>query len=138
MPGQVYHLSFATHLRHRLFVDPDAASAAARCFLLRHERTASAMLAWVLMPDHAHCLLQLGRDCALQEVVARLKGRCAREVNRALERSGPVWGRAYYDRALRAEDDLRAVARYIVANPLRAGLVTRLGDYPYWDAAWLD
>ena len=32
---------------------------------------------------------------------------------------------------------LRDVARYIVANPLRAGLVERVGDYPYWDAVWL-
>jgi hypothetical protein len=29
------------------------------------------------------------------------------------------------------------VARYIVANPLRAGLVEHLGDYPLWDAVWL-
>jgi hypothetical protein len=28
-------------------------------------------------------------------------------------------------------------ARYIVANPLRAGLTRRLGDYPLWDAIWL-
>jgi len=28
-------------------------------------------------------------------------------------------------------------ALYIVANPLRAGLVERLGDCPHWDAVWL-
>jgi hypothetical protein len=33
--------------------------------------------------------------------------------------------------------DLQSVARYIVANPLRAGLVKHLGDYPLWDAIWL-
>jgi len=32
---------------------------------------------------------------------------------------------------------VQATARYIVANPLRAGLVERLGDYPLWDAVWL-
>ena len=31
----------------------------------------------------------------------------------------------------------RAAARYIVANPLRAGLVKQIGDYPLWDAIWL-
>jgi hypothetical protein len=30
-----------------------------------------------------------------------------------------------------------AVARYIVANPLRAGLCRHLGDYPLWDSVWL-
>ena len=40
------------------------------------------------------------------------------------------------ERALRRQDDLAAMARYIVANPLRAGLVDFLGDYPHWDCAW--
>ncbi|MEE4463301.1 IS200/IS605 family transposase, partial [Azotobacter chroococcum] len=43
----------------------------------------------------------------------------------------------YHDRAARSVDDLRAMARYIVANPVRAGIVETVGDYPLWDAAWL-
>jgi hypothetical protein len=38
---------------------------------------------------------------------------------------------------LRADEDLRVVARYIVANPLRAHLVKRIADYPFWNAVWL-
>jgi putative transposase len=48
-----------------------------------------------------------------------------------------LWQKGYHDRAIRREEDLLAVARYIVANPLRAGLVKRVGDYPLWDAVWL-
>ena len=33
--------------------------------------------------------------------------------------------------------EIKDVARYIVANPLRAGLVEKIGDYPFWDAVWL-
>ncbi len=29
------------------------------------------------------------------------------------------------------------IARYIIANPLHAGLVKQVGDYPFWDAVWL-
>ena len=36
------------------------------------------------------------------------------------------------------DEDMRAMARYIVANPLRASLVEHIGDYPLWDAVWLD
>ncbi|MFB6261862.1 MAG: transposase, partial [Thiohalorhabdaceae bacterium] len=50
----------------------------------------------------------------------------------------PVWQPGFHDRAIRREEDLEAVARYVVANPLRAGLVDRIADYPHWDAAWLD
>jgi REP element-mobilizing transposase RayT len=49
----------------------------------------------------------------------------------------PVWQNGFHDHALRQEEDLAEVARYIVANPLRAGLVERLGDYPHWHAIWL-
>jgi len=38
----------------------------------------------------------------------------------------------------RCDEGLRAVARYVIANPVRAGLAERVGDYPFWDAVWLD
>lgn len=96
------------------------------------------MLAWVLMPDHIHWLLQLGERDALPTVVARLKSATARATNRMMSRSGAVWARAYHDHALRREEDLLTAARYIVANPLRAGLAKRIGDYPFWNAVWLE
>jgi putative transposase len=49
----------------------------------------------------------------------------------------PVWQRGFHDHALRKEEDIVSVARYIVANPVRDGLVRRIGDYPHWDAVWL-
>jgi hypothetical protein len=48
-----------------------------------------------------------------------------------------VWQSGFHDRALRQEEELQTIARYIVANPLRAGLVKRVGDYAHWDAMWL-
>jgi hypothetical protein len=52
-------------------------------------------------------------------------------------RCGPLWQTGYHDRAIRDGEDLLPFARYIVANPLRAGLVEKIGDYPLWDASWL-
>jgi hypothetical protein len=48
-----------------------------------------------------------------------------------------LWQRAFYDHALRKDEDVRQIARYIIANPLRRGLVKDVGDYLLWDAAWL-
>jgi len=95
------------------------------------------MLAWVLMPDHAHWLLQLGEKDKLGTVVNRLKSSSSRMANRVLARCGTTWEPAYHDHALRAEEDLINIARYIIANPLRAGLVKRIGDYPFWNAIWI-
>lgn len=48
-----------------------------------------------------------------------------------------IWQAGFHDHAVRREEDLAGIARYIVANPLRAGLVDAIGDYPLWDALWL-
>ena len=92
--------------------------------------------AWVVMPDHLHWLLA-PKTASLAEIVQRAKSRSAIAMNRALDRKGPIWQKGFHDRALRREENLVAMARYVVANPLRAGLVTHIGDYPHWDAVWL-
>jgi REP element-mobilizing transposase RayT len=93
-------------------------------------------LAWVVMPDHFHWLVEL-RDNTLPGLMRTTKSRCARAVNARLGRTGQMWQKGFHDRAIRREEDLQAVARYIIANPLRAGLVRRVHDYPLWDAIWL-
>ena len=94
-------------------------------------------LAWVLMPDHLHWLMQLGVGQTLARVIKILKGRSSRILNQDLKRKGAVWQSAYHDHAVRRDEDLNRLARYIVANPLRAGIVTSVGDYPLWDCVWL-
>jgi hypothetical protein len=67
----------------------------------------------------------------LSQVVGGVKGNVAHRLGRRL------WQDGFHDRAVRRDEDIVAIARYIVANPLRAGLVERLADYPHWDAIWL-
>jgi len=88
-------------------------------------------LCFVLMPDHIHWLFALTGHRSLSQVVAAMKSITAHKFGE------PLWQAGFYDRAIRQSEDLPAVARYIVANPLRAGLVSRLGDYPHWDAIWV-
>ena len=93
-------------------------------------------LAWVVMPDHFHwlCILRQG---SLARLVQRVKSRSAIALNKASKRRSALWQAGYHDHALRDDEDLKDVARYIVANPIRAGLVEKIGDYPLWDAVWL-
>lgn len=98
--------------------------------------TAVASLAWVLMPDHLHWLIQLQQG-SLNELMQQLKSRSAISLNAIMGGTGPIWQKGYHDRAIRQDEDLRAVARYVVANPLRAGLAQHIGEYPFWDACWL-
>ena len=94
-------------------------------------------LAWVVMPDHMHWLVQLPDGVSLERLMQIFKGRSARALNVAGLRTGPVWQPGFHDRALRKDEDLLAAARYLLANPLCRGLVQRVGDYPLWDAIWI-
>ncbi|WP_144899479.1 REP-associated tyrosine transposase [Luteimonas cucumeris] len=133
----VYHVTTTTFKRAHAFSDFVIGSAAAGSFTSAASVGDAQLLAWVLMPDHVHWLLQLGSGDPLAQVVNRMKARSAGAVNAATGRRGALWDRGYHDHALRREEDIVEVARYIVANPIRARLVSRVGDYPFWDAVWL-
>ncbi|MBV6826842.1 transposase [Pseudomonas sp. PD9R] len=93
-------------------------------------------LAWVVMPDHFHWLIELQKG-SLSELMQKTKSMSTKAVKQANGRGTSLWQRGFHDRALRREEDLVKVARYVVANPMRAGLVEKLGDYPLWDAVWV-
>jgi REP element-mobilizing transposase RayT len=137
MTGEIYLLTATTEKRKSLFADFREGCCAARCFESRLALGQNRLLAWVLMPDHAHWLLQLGEGERLETSVGRLKALSARQLNQLSGRRGAVWAAAFHDHALRSEDEVLSTARYIVANPLRARLVRRLADYPFWNAEWL-
>ena len=89
------------------------------------------------MPDHIHWLFGL-ESGTLGGVMKILKAHSAHAINGISGSRGSIWQPGYHDHALRCEEDIRAFARYIVANPVRAGLCERVGDYPFWNAIWVE
>lgn len=134
--GRIYLLTTTVHKRMPLFRDFDLGRLLVAELRAAHEQGWVSSLAWVVMPDHLHWLVEL-HERSLDELMQRVKSNSSRLINRRLGRAGPLWQDGYHDRALRRDEDLQVAARYVVANPLRAGLVERLGDYPHWDAVWL-
>ena len=137
LANHAYLVTSATIGRQCFFDNFPAGCAAARCFEESALLGDARMLAWVLMPDHFHWLVQLGENDSLCLVVNRIKSASARSANRVLAKKGALWEPGYHDHGLRSGKDLRDVARYMIANPLRAGLVRRIGDYPFWNAIWV-
>ena len=88
------------------------------------------------MPDHLHWLFQLRPRQSLSSVVRRVKGRSSYRVNRSRHSSGAIWQTGFHDRALRAEESLETLGNYVIHNPVRAGLVAVVDDYPFWDLMW--
>jgi putative transposase len=91
------------------------------------------LVAFCVMANHVHLLIQ--PSSSLSEITRALKGFTAREANRILERTGRrFWQGESYDRWIRDKDALNRVIRYIERNPVSAGLVTAIEDYP-WSSA---
>ena len=135
-PDRIYLLTTTLLQRRPLFNDYTLARLLVKELRSAHEQQQVASLAWVVMPDHLHWLVQM-QTGSLDKLMRRIKSNSARQINQYLGTQGPIWQPGYHDRALRQDEDLQSAARYIVANPLRAGLVQRIGDYPLWDAVWL-
>ncbi|MHC8407514.1 REP-associated tyrosine transposase [Pseudomonas sp. TMB3-21] len=134
--GRVYLLTAVVDQRQPFFCDWRLGRLVVREFRAAQEEGWAEFSAWVVMPDHMHCLVEL-RQKTLSDLTRRIKSRSSVAVNQALGRRGRLWQKGYHDRAVRREDDVKHLARYVVANPIRAGLVTRVHDYPLWDACWL-
>ncbi len=137
LPYHCYLLTTITYKRRSIFSDFHAARLCIQGLRLQQERGIAKTMAFVIMPDHVHWLVQL-QQSDLAIVMHAMKGGVARKVNRYLGTSGRVWQAGYHDHALRREEDVRQVARYMVANPLRAGLVSDICNYPHWDAVWME
>ncbi|MFZ2727858.1 MAG: transposase [Methylococcaceae bacterium] len=134
---QIYFITSVTQQRTPYFADFHCARLVIKEMKRLHEEDYVQSLAFVIMPDHIHWLLTLQDKDTLSNTIKLLKGRSAQRIKQYLHLPTPVWQKAFYDHALRKEEDLVQIARYIVANPLRAQLVTRVADYPLWDAIWL-
>ncbi|QXH51177.1 transposase [Pseudomonas fakonensis] len=135
-PGRAYLLTSTTKDRLPLFLDFQAARCLPPHFAQAEAEGSVLSLAWVIMPDHVHWLIELKND-TLATVMRRFKSRSRCSLYKMGKLKGQLWQAGYHDRAIRREEDLRSFARYVVANPVRAGLVSRAGDYSHWDAIWV-
>lgn len=95
------------------------------------------LLAWVLLPDGWQGLV---RASTLDSPHLRLER--AREAGERawlrLGGQGSLWASGGRLSTLAGSETPLEVARDLVMAPIRTGLAQRVGDYPFWDAVWLD
>lgn len=120
-----YLITTVTHNRNPIFKDFDIARLLIRELQITSVELRITSLAWVVMPDHLHWLFVLNHSL-ISEVARRVKGKSAFTINSHLGCYSKVWQKGFHDHAIRKDEDIKAVARYIIANPLRAGLVENI------------
>ena len=93
------------------------------------------MLAWCVMPNHVHAVVETLPNHEVGAVVHSWKSFSSKAANRILRRSGTFWQREYHDRFIREEGHFRNAVHYVERNPVTAGLVRKAEEWR-WGSAW--
>lgn len=126
-------LEFKTDAKLRLMVE-DYVDAGSGCCALRAPGVARLvedaffhfdgirykLLAWVIMPNHVHSLIEVHAPFRLRQIVHSWKSFSAKQAHRILRTSGRFWQPDYFDRYIRDEDHFQDCLNYIHENPVRA------------------
>ncbi len=92
------------------------------------------LLAWCVMPNHVHVLVEPFDGIRLGDIVGSWKRFTAGKANQLLKRTGSFWQDEYWDRYIRDEGHFAAAVTYIEENPVKAGLVRQAVGWP-WSSA---
>jgi putative transposase len=125
-----YSLTFCTHLRARLFVDSEVVELVLSQFLRAVGQEEFSVLAYCFMPDHVHFLVQGNSESSDARMLIKL-GKQYAGYAYSQKYGHKLWQPWGFERVLRDEEASFTAARYIVENPVRAGLVKAVSDYPF-------
>ncbi|MDX9993436.1 MAG: transposase [Anaerolineales bacterium] len=103
--------------------------------LRRRDGSIYHLLAFCIMPNHVHVVFTPleklnGSYHSLTEILHSLKRNSAKQANLCLGRSGPFWQDESYDHFVRDESELDRIIKYVLYNPVKAGLVPEWTDWP--------
>ena len=102
--------------------------------LLLYDGQRYRLLAWVVMPNHVHVVIQVLEGHPLPAVLHCWKSYTARFANEHLQRKGRFWQREYFDRVIRDDEHLANAIQYIHNNPVKARLVAEARAYRFSSA----
>ena len=125
-----YFLTTCTSGREPVFTDARLVEAVRWQILNSADVHRFAVLAYCFMPDHLHLLVEgLEESSDLPRFMKEVKGRSGLHARRL--RGKRLWQDGYYEHVLRDDEATERVMCYVLENPVRAGLVAHIADYPF-------
>ena len=109
--------------------DEDAAQLTLDTLSFYRQRHEVEIYGFVVMPDHVHLVVKILPPVTLPRWMNRFKSYIARQLGK-----GPIWQKGYWSEVIPSMKFLEQKLNYIHANPVRAGLVEEIEDYP-WSSA---
>jgi putative transposase len=125
-----YLLTICANDKKPLFRNADLVDVVRSQILIAAETCGFEIVAYCFMPDHVHLVIEgLTASASLSAFVQRAKQLSGFHGKRMV--GGPVWQTGYHERVLRADQGTPGVVAYVLANPVRAGLVDNAADHPF-------
>ena len=87
--------------------------------------------AYVLMTNHVHLLVTPEQERSLPLMMQAMGRNYVQPLNARYRRTGTLWEGRYRASLVQSDQYLLACQRYIELNPVRAGMITEPGEYPY-------
>ncbi|GAB4294435.1 MAG: hypothetical protein Kow0098_15960 [Ignavibacteriaceae bacterium] len=90
------------------------------------------LISYCIMPNHFHLVFKLlPLNKGISKIMQSIKRISARDCNKILKRTGAFWQDESFDRWVRDEKELYYVIRYVLLNPVNAGLVDDWRDWQF-------
>lgn len=133
--GGTYFFTLVSGRRRPILTEPQSRLALRSAIEEIRESLPFSISAWVLLPDHLHCIWTLpDGDSDYSKRWGKIKTCYSRRmgalgINNRHE-SG-LWQRRFWEHRIRDQNDLNNHINYIHINPLKHGIVTAVKDWPY-------
>ena len=131
VPGIPQHVVIRGVDRQSTFFAPDDYELFLSALGINTRRFGCAIHAYVLMTNHVHMLMTPATARAIPALMQAMGRSYVQAINRRYARTGTLWEGRYKASPVDADYYLLACQRYIELNPVRAGLVSSPGAYPF-------
>ena len=144
LSGGTYFFTVVTFGRQRFLTDPQCLKILRETIAEVRQKFPFAIDAWVLLPDHMHCIWTLPpEDADFSKRWGLIKAKFSKRIkilyhnanlltsSRAKHRETTIWQRRFWEHLIRDEADFQRHVDYIHFNPVKHGLVKMVRDWPY-------
>ena len=143
-PGGCYFFTVVTYRRQHFLTDDDCRVWLREAVLKTRQRHPFTVDAWVLLPDHLHCIWTLpenDNDFSVRwngikkRFTSLAKQRLHKpewmNASRRKHREGTIWQRRFWEHQIRDGNDYQRHVDYTHYNPVKHGWVKAVNDWPY-------
>lgn len=141
--GKVYAFTLLAFERRKIFCEADFLQALKHSISEVRQTYPFAIIAWVQLPDHLHCILQFDTDNDFSRIWGLIKRKTTQKcpqyhlpleklsLSKVERNEKGIWHRRFYEHLIRNEQDLTNHLNYIHYNPVKHGWVNNVIDWQY-------